>query len=295
VVNKDQYLASGIFRDIGTREDVKSAVYRNWIIIKDEQDENLRWPAAVNPLLLPALQTFKEIPESPETRMLREYAEANQISPFGLEIDISALDKDKFFDIIADSSNMSTLNIMKIFDSLASYFLNTERMDKIIIAYDNIELAKLANDFIIGRAGTYRPGNFKDIEFDQVPHYRLDIFFKEHEKEDIDGYSVFFIKKITKNELIELEQRRDAFIDRRMIWWVPYNDLMEYLKYWNQLRQFFKIYRLENDVLSSISAEEIGEDIEDIETINFIEYNIEQVKKRLQNVLNYLRSIKDEK
>jgi hypothetical protein len=295
VVSRDKYLASGILRDIGTREDAKSAVYRNWIIIKDEQDENLRWPAAVNPLLLPALQTFKEMPESPETKTLREWAEAHEISPFGLEIDISALNKDRFFDIIAESSTMSTLNIMKIFDSLASYFLNTERMDKIIIAYDNIELAKLASDFIIGRAGTYRPGNFKDIEFDQVPHYRLDIYFKEHEKEELDGYSVFFIKKIPKNELIELDQRRDAFIDQRMIWWVPYNDLMEYLKYWNQLRQFFKIYRLENDVLGSVSIEEIEEDMEDIEAIDFVEYNKEQLKKRLQNVLNYLKSVKDEK
>jgi hypothetical protein len=46
---------------------------------------------------------------------------------------------------------------------MASYFLDNERKDKIIIGYENRDAVKMANDFLIGKAGTYRPGHFKDI------------------------------------------------------------------------------------------------------------------------------------
>ncbi len=87
-----------------------------------------------------------------------------------------------------------------------------------------------------------------------------------------------------------MDQRRDTFIDFKMIWWIPYDDLKEYLKYWPQLREFFSIYRLEEDMLSNISKEEIEEDLEDIDLIDFSTQSKKQLKKRLRSVLNYLKN-----
>lgn len=290
VVNRDEYITPGTLLDFGSREVSQNAVYNNWIQILGEADQELKWPAVVNPLLLPAIEAFKNLPESPEIKMLRKWAEAHEISPFGLEINVSTVDKNKFFDIISSESSLVSLNIMEIFDSMAAYFLNPDRKDKIIIAYENKDLVQLANDFIIGKAGTYKPGNFKDIKYDEVHEVPLDIFLREFEREPYDGYSIFFEKKLAKKRLIALDQRRDAFIDFKMIWWIPYDDLKEYLKYWPQLREFFSIYRLEEDMLSNISKEEIEEDLEDIDLIDFSTQSKKQLKKRLRSVLNYLKT-----
>lgn len=293
VVQRDKYITSGTLNSPSSMEDAQNAVYLNWILILKDFDKELKWEAIVNPLIIPVVEAYKSNPESPETCMLSEWSVAEEISPYGLDIDTYELDWNKFFDIIGSRRILEPLNIMEIFDRMAAYFLSSERKDKIIIAYDNKELVELANDFFIGRAGTYKPGNFKDIKFDEMPHQRLDIYLSEIEDEKYDGYSVIFEKEITKSVLIELDQRRDVFIDYKMIWWIPYDDLIGYLKYWPQLRQFFKIYHLEEDILSNISIEEIEEDLEDIDSIDFMEHNKEQLKQRLQNVLNYLKEVRN--
>jgi hypothetical protein len=297
VVNKDKYISSGILKDFAGRKVSQNAIYHNWILILNDADKELKWPAVVNPLLLPAIQTLRAIPESPETNALKEWAEAHDVSPFGLEIDVSKIDRPgKLFDLISSSELPSMLlNIMEIFDNMAAYFLNPDRKDKIIIAYKDKELVKLANDFIIGKAGTYKPGNFKDLNYDEIPGGQLYIFLSGLSKEQYDGYSIFFEKQLTPPELMAMDQRRDALIDYKMIWWFPYNDLKGYLKYWPQLRQFFNIFHLEEDVLGNISKKEIEEDLEDIEGMAPSQDPSKgQLKERLQRVLNYLKKREDE-
>jgi hypothetical protein len=274
VVDREKYITIEAIKDFGNREGSQNAIYQNWILILDEADRELKWPAAVNPLLLPAIEAFKNIPESPEMKILREWAESHETTPL---------------------VSLMPLTILEIFRSMAAYFLNPERKDKIIIAYENRALAQLANDFIIGRAGTYKPGNFKDIDYDDLPGGQLDFFLSTFQEIQYDGYSIFFEKKLTKSELIALDQRRDALIDYKMIWWIPYNDLKGYLNYWSQLRQFFNIFRLEEDVLSNLTKEEIEEDLEDIEVLRPSEDPSKgQLKERLYNVLHYLKTRKDE-
>ncbi|NIN41220.1 MAG: hypothetical protein GTN82_04770 [Candidatus Aminicenantes bacterium] len=296
VVDRDKYITIGTIKDFGNRGGSQNAIYQNWILIADEADRELKWPAAVNPLLLPAIEAFKDIPESPEVKNLREWAESHETSPFGLEIDVSETGQKKYFDILSNSEvSFMHLTILEIFGNMAAYFLNPERKDKIIIAYENKELAQLANDFIIGKAGTYNAGNFKDINYDEIPEGRLDFFLSTFQEGQYDGYSIFFKKKLSKPELIALDQRRDAFIDYKMIWWIPYNDLKGYINYWPQLRQFYNIFRLEEDVLSNISIEEIEEDLEDIEALTPSEDPSNgQLKERLHKVLHYLKARKDE-
>jgi hypothetical protein len=92
-----------------------------------------------------------------------------------------------------------------------------------------------------------------------------------------------------------LDQRRDALIDYKMIWLIPYHDLKRYLKYWPQLRQFFNIFHLEKDVFANISKEEIEEDLEDIETMDTSQDPSKgQLKERLLRVLNYMKKREDE-
>jgi hypothetical protein len=232
VVNKDKYIKSGTLTGFDTMPGALNAIYLNWILIINEAEQGVKWPASVNPLLLPALQILADLPEAPETKLLREWAEAHEISPFGLEIDVSNLDHpEKFFDILGlDEHPLMLLNILEIFDRMAAYFLNTDRKDKIIIAYENEELVKIANDFIIGKAGTYKPGNFKDIDYDDATGGQTDIFLNFLEKDRYDGYSIFFKRKLTAAELQVLDQRRDAFSDYKMIWWIRYDDEFDYLR-----------------------------------------------------------------
>jgi hypothetical protein len=123
----------------------------------------------------------------------------------------------------------------------------------------------------------------------------LYIFLSGLSKEQYDGYSIFFEKQLTPPELMAMDQRRDALIDYKMIWWFPYNDLKGYLKYWPQLRQFFNIFHLEEDVLGNISKKEIEEDLEDIEGMAPSQDPSKgQLKERLQRVLNYLKKREDE-
>jgi len=294
VIDRDGFLYSGTMNDLATREPSQNAIYLNWILICGEADEALKWPAIVNPLLLPAVRAFKDLPESPEIRMLKEWAAAHEMSPFGLDIDTREVTKEKFFDIMAGSGLLgASLNIVDIFSSMASYFLNPERKDKFIIAYQDKEIARLTNDFILGKAGTYQPGHFIDIHFAAIPDHRLDIFIGGKGDESIDGYSIFFDQRLSPTELISLDQRRDIFIGVKMIWWIPYPDLLDYLKYWQQLRQFFKIYRLEEDVFATISKKEIKEDIGNIAAAGFPGPGSRDLKKRLRRVLAYLEKRKD--
>jgi len=294
VVHKDKYITAGTLLELaGSGHISRESVYSNWILITGEPDMKLKWPASVNPLLLPAIDAFKVVPESPETKLLREWAEAHETSAFGLEIDISIMDRDTFFDILPHESSILPLNVMEIFENMAAYFLNPERKDKIIIGYENKKLAMLANDLLIGKAGAYKPGNFKDIIFDVVPQRQLAIYLDTLSGHGYDGYSIFFESPLSPKELVALDLGRDALIDYKMIWWIPYNDLKGYIKYWPQLTQFFKVFRLEKDLVSNLSIEEIEEDLEDIETIDFSGKGKKQLKKRLQKILNYLKTEKN--
>ncbi|UCH92439.1 MAG: hypothetical protein JSV88_19370 [Candidatus Aminicenantes bacterium] len=295
VVKRDQYITSGTLDDFGSREGSQNAIYQNQIIIMGEANKELKWPAIVNPLLLPAVEALKDLPESPETKLLREWAEAHEISPFGLEIDVTAIDKNqKFFDIISSSQqSFASLHITEIFESMAAYFLNPERKDKIIIAYENRELVQVANDFIVGKAGTFTTGRFKQVTISKKMKINaVETILKElkrpGETDVYDGFSFFFARKLTKEELIVMDQKRDEWLEHKMIWWIPYDDLKGYIKYWTQLRQLTRIYLLEEDVLGNITKDDIQQDLARLKHIHFPEEHKINTKEKLEAVLKIL-------
>jgi hypothetical protein len=295
-IKRDKYITTGVISDLVSREYTQNAVYLNWILIKDEADEQLKWPATVNPLLLPAIDSIKDIPDSPEVEMLKKWAEAHDVSHFGLEIDTAMVDQNNLFGILNNVSNrFITLNISSIFEKMASFFLNDVRKDKIIIAYENPILVNLANDYLLGRAGVFKPGKYKEIILgDEKGEKIFEKILSEINGRDYDGYSVFFKNKLHQDDLVTIDKKRDSLIDYKMIWWIQFEHLKSYFIYWTHLRQLFKIYRLEEDILSNITKEEIEEDLEDIKHIDFLVENKEEMKKRLEKVLNYLKAAKDE-
>lgn len=296
VVKRDQYITSGTLSDFGSREGSQNAIYQNRVLIMGEADKELKWPAIVNPLLLPAVEAFKDLPESPETKLLREWAEDHEISPFGLEIDVTTKGKnqDKFFDIISSSQySFASLHIIEIFESMAAYFLNPERKDKIIIAYENLDLVQVASDFMVGKAGTFTFGRFKQISIsNKTGKNAAETIIKELNKtgeiDVYDGFSFFFEGKLTKEELIAMDQKRDEWLEHKMIWWIPYNDLKDYIKYWTQLRQLTRIYRLDEDVLGSITKDDIQQDLVRLKHIHFPEEHKLNTKEKLEAVLKIL-------
>ena len=72
-----------------------------------------------------------------------------------------------------------------------------------------------------------------------------------------------------------------------MLWWIQQDDLKCYLRFWPQLRQFFRIYRLEDELWRGITMEEIQADIDFIKDMS--EKSDPEGVRRLHNVLVYLK------
>jgi hypothetical protein len=301
-IHRDGYILSGVVADFKSMNAADS-LYMNWILIRNEADENNRWPAAINPLLLPALEFFKTLPESPEANALKEWALSNDESAYGLDpygFDIEpTLEHGQLFERLSTlHSSILSFKITEILDSMASYFLDNARKDKFIIGYENKDAVEIANDFLIGKAGTYRPGHFKDIFITKpgkkdIVEFIVDSIVDSTKKAPADGYSIFFQQKLTQKELLSFDQKRDKFIEYKMIWWVPFDHLKDYLSHWTQLRQFFKIFHLEADILGSLTKEEIEDDLDYARHIDFETQNKTHVLRRLKKVLKYLETRKN--
>jgi len=309
VINKDKFIKSGIITGLSEGEDAKNAIYCNWILIQDEPDDEQKWPVLINPLLLPALSSIEKIPDSPETKILKKWAEQHEVSPFGLEIDAFEyqLDKKESGKIISKSIDHklnffseinrlqydhNTLNISEVFDSMASFIMNIDRKEKIIIAYENKKLVETANDYITGRSGCYKPLRFEKIILNADSSENMLVTMTESiDEEKFDAYSVFFINVLQKEQLQLLDKSRDYFINYKMIWWIEFDLLKKYLPYWTQLRQFFHISRLEEDVLSNITVQDIKNDLEILKYSTY-EDGVEVFIEKLSAILSYLEKRK---
>ena len=93
--------------------------------------------------------------------------------------------------------------------------------------------------------------------------------------------------KMNHEQIVLFEKKRDHFLNFKMIWWIDDALLRTYLPSWTQLRQFFYIFRLEQDILGNISATEIKQDLEILKQIR-TEAGAEEHMKKLKTVLKYL-------
>jgi len=303
VVYRDRYLLTETIKG-KQRDSVHDALYNNWIMITGESKDKKQWESMINPLITPASDIITDLPESPEAMLLKQWAKEHEISPFGLEIDKSSeeqiidlkteitvtatLSKTRIFDIIdSESCGLNPFNIIDLFERLAAYFLEEKRKDKIIIAYDDLEIAKIANDFIVGKAATYKPVACKDI-FLKNPTAENILTEIRNNEDKYTALSIFFENALSDKDALTLNKLRDRFIQNRMIWWIRFDHLRSYLEKWTQLQQFFLIYRLDENLLAWITKEEVLEDIEEID-----DSDSDEIKNRLKKVLHYLEGKKN--
>jgi hypothetical protein len=302
-VYRDRYLLTEIITG-EQRDSVHDALYNNWIMITGESKDKKQWESMINPLITPASDIITDLPESPEAMLLKQWAKEHEISPFGLEIDKSSeeqiidlkteitvtatLTKTRIFDIIdSESCGLNPFNIIDLFERLAAYFLEEKRKDKIIIAYDDPEIAEIANDFIVGKAATYKPVECKDIFLENPTAENILTQIRNNEGK-YTTLSIFFGNNLSPEDALTLNKLRDRFIQNRMIWWIKFDHLRSYLEKWTQLQQFFLIYRLDENLLAWITKEEVLEDLEELG-----ESESDEMKKRLEKVLHYLEGKKN--
>ncbi len=109
----------------------------------------------------------------------------------------------------------------------------------------------------------------------------------------LDGLSCFFVDSLSQNNINILEINRNRLIEKNMIWWISKKDINNYIKEWQHLRQFMHFFDLDKDILSNVQAEDIEEDINDLELLDYSEEDAKKIKERLVRVLNYLNTHTD--
>jgi len=296
VVKRDGYIEGSLFNDrkAEIREGANDAVYHNWLFVQREPNHAAptRWPAILNPLIDAAIKWEVDTPRSPEEEAVLQWASEHEISPIGLNIPIddSGLPTwDKFWEEIELSSEKETLNILELIKEIGAGLFGTERQDRIIITYRDRKNLEAVRDFLVGEANTYEYFPCEEITLEggkgREPVIELLAWLADRDPNRI--YSVELVGKWTEAQLRDLEHRRDLLDNLQMLWWIQQDDLKRYLRFWPQLRQFFRFYRLEDELWRGITMEEIQADIDFIREMSD-EPDPEGVR-RLSAVLSYLK------
>ncbi len=176
----------------------------------------------------------------------------------------------------------NNLNIKEIYHSLSSFFLKPDKNEIIIIIYDNLEIAKVSENFIFGKALSFNEGSFEHYEISNRN------FLKVFEQTNKDFESIFFKNELNDKIIEKLEHTRDALIRKKMIWWIEQKFVTKYFNNWIQLRQFVKIFKLNENILSKLNIEDLEKDIETIDYMEYTKREKDKIKQDLQTVINYL-------
>jgi len=296
VVKHDKYIEGSLFQDPKVSEGANDALYHNWLFIQSEPNlaTPTRWPCVINPLIDEAIKWKADAPRTPEEEAVRKWASDHDISPLGLNLPVDDDGKpawDKFWEEIEASSfsDRNALNILGLIDEIGAGLFGIERQDRIIITYKDRKNLEAVRDFLVGEANTYSYFPCEEMILEggegRSPVTELLVWLADPDPNRI--YSVELIGKWTDAQLRDLEHRRDIFDNLQMLWWIQLDNLKHYLRFWPQLRQFFRIYRLEDELLRGITMEEIQADIDLIKEMS--EEDDPEGVHRLQNVLVYLK------
>ncbi len=297
VVKRDKYINGSLFNDEKhkTREGANDALYHNWLFVQGEPEPitPTQWPAIINPLIDKAIEWEVDAPRTPEEEAVRKWAIDHDISPLGLNLPVDANGKqpawDKFWEEIEASSEKETLNILDVLKEIAAGLFSIERQDRIIITYQDHTNLEAVRDFLVGEANTYSHFPCEEITLEggegRDPVRKLLMRLADQDPNHI--YSVKLTGKWTEDQLRDIDHRRDILGNLQMLWWIQQDDLKRYLRFWPQLRQFFRIYRLEEELWRGITMEEIQADIDFIKDMSD-ESDPEGIR-RLSTVLAYLK------
>ncbi|MGI9278542.1 MAG: hypothetical protein ACR2PX_02805 [Endozoicomonas sp.] len=281
VIRKQSFLLANTVRLPGDKETAQRALYGNWIVLT-EQPDHAKWPVLVNPLIKGSFS--KSVPtETPEQTYLNNYAETFGISANGLSFPEGWLGQEQ-------TQHPIQLYLTEILDALASALLSKDRADRVIISYKNKELVKPARSYLFAKANTF--------DFQSCEHFQLDGGKDQLPIEELDElltnpaniFSIDFGAQWTYEQLTTLDSQRDLLLQHQMIWWVPEQVLQSYLSHWTQLRQLFEVYSLDDELLGSLSIDEIQEDIEYFTDLKEGENSAPaSMVQNLKSVLNFLK------
>jgi len=279
----------------GDRDTAVRALYGNWILIKRPIDA-ASWEAAVNPLVKTAFSA--EInPEEPEMKMLSEYTSLYGISKEGLDFNImddktgEKKDGDRliweYFASVIERPLHA--NLTEVLEILSGALLSKDRPDRVIIAFRDPSVLEAARAYLFAKANSFQYQNYRHItikgEKGTQPLTALEQFLSE----ETNIYSIEFSGKWEDEHLEALDRQRDRFIDFQMLWWIPLRDLKDYLPHWIQLRQLFEIFILEDELLGSLSVEQVEADLSFFNDLVEAEQSAEaNVVHNLKIVLAYL-------
>ena len=299
VVKRDKYIEGSLFSGSKSSAGSNDAVYHNWLFLQGEPDSAAptQWPAIINPLIDGAIEWQIDTPRTPEEEAVRNWAHDHDISPLGLNFPVNNDGEPAwgdFWEKIESSSEEDVLNVVGLLEEMGAGLFGIERQDRIIITYQQRKGLEVVRDFLIGEANTYSQFSCEEIILeggeDGKPVIELLTRLAEPDSECI--YSVEFTGEWTESQLRNLNHRRDILGNLQMLWWVQQDDLKRYLRFWPQLRQFFRFYKLEDELWRGITMEEVQADIDFIKNISD-ETDPEGIR-RLQNVLSYLDGLGSE-
>ncbi len=250
VISRDKFIHTGTFKFEEKRTD-SYPVYRNLLLIGDSLEEDGKWKAIVNPLFKEEVEKYKPEIQKQQSDELVKY------------------------------------NFTEILDKLATYFLEPNKKEIVIILYDDIEIAHIVDDYLVGTAGSYDEIFYQSIDIDgNVIPYLL----TKYPQKPFTGQSYFFKEKLTQETIIEIDKLRDRLILNNMLWWIKKEHIEVFIKYLIQLRQFIKIFDLRKDILDYIEPSEIEQDLEDLELIDYTGDGKTLIKNNLKQVLKYIKS-----
>jgi len=293
VFKRDGYVEGSLLsEDIEHRQEARDILYRNWAFLRsDPVPGTTRWPLFINPLVNEAIAWEKGTPEPPELTAVRQWAKNHHISPMGLSMPEDDEGRPRWKQIweqlMSSESSEDELNIVRLLEEIASSLFSVNRQDRIMVSYRNPQNLNIALDYLIGKASAYGPFLCHEIRLigggGNNPVATLLAEVKE--KDEATIYGVFMEGEWTSDQLGALEYLRDRFIDVQMLWFVEHNALLRYLPHWPQFRQLLRFYVLEDDFLSTLTKEEIIEDLSVLS--NF--YGPDDIGlKRLGHVLHHL-------
>ena len=289
-IAKDNFIETTLISLPGDKETAQNAVFGNWIILYFPENES-RWKASINPIIKKSFALSQV--EEPETKLLNEYARQQGISEYGLDLNVEISGWQNIFNDNIEAS--IELNITEILELISSALLSKQRTDRVIIAYEDKDIANVVRAYLTAKSNSYEYQVWQHT--DLLIKHDLSILLQiiqSCNQQNIDVFSFDFDKNISDEQLAELNIKRDGFLNKQMIWWIPKAKLNVYLSKWTQLRQLFQVYVLEEELQRYLSIQDIESDLDFMNDL--VEHegsNSYSYVKNLELVLQYLKVAKD--
>jgi len=295
-IEKDKKVETSLIYLPGDKETVQEALFGNWIFILQDSI-NGAWPASINPLVKPFFENENKVLLEPEQALLLQYAETYGTSSIGLDFNIleddgssKSVDKILHEYLSAEIENPLPLKLIEILDLINAALLSKDRKDRIMVGFKDRDILNAARAYIFAKANTYEYQKYNHMLLNGGKTENPIKSLEENLSSNFDIFSFEFEGEWTEQQLEALNNHRDNFISYQMIWWIPLENLQKYLPHWVQLRELFEFFILEDELLGSLSIEDIESDLIFFENlVETTESAESELVKNLKIVLQYLK------